>query len=116
VHSRHQVNNPEIMGEDFNHEPQLNTDLNTMQIFLYKDILSAWDALQKQTTTVSIEGFSMTGSASSSQFSYILREREGSQKRCFCGWAKTVSLSTHTRQFVTLDLFSIEQFYRMCSL
>jgi hypothetical protein len=55
VHSRHQVNNPESMGEDFKHEPQLTTDLNTMQMFLYKDILPAWDAQQKQTTTVSIE-------------------------------------------------------------
>jgi hypothetical protein len=45
------------------------------------------------------------------------RKREGSQKRCFSGWAKPVSLSPHARQFVALDLFSTENtFYRMCSL
>lgn len=56
VHGRHQVNNPEEMGDDIKLEEQLSTDMNTLQIFLYKDVLPAWDAVQKQTTTVSIEG------------------------------------------------------------
>ena len=55
VHGRHQVNNPEAMGDDIRFEEQLSTDLNTLQIFLYKDVLPAWDAVQKQMTTVSIE-------------------------------------------------------------
>jgi hypothetical protein len=56
VHGRHQVNKPEEMGNDIKFEEQLSTDLNTLQIFLYKDVLPVWDAVQKQTTTVSIEG------------------------------------------------------------
>jgi hypothetical protein len=54
VHSRHQVNNPDLIGMDIKHEDQLSTNLNTLQIFLYKDVLPAWDAVQKQTTTVSM--------------------------------------------------------------
>jgi len=56
VHDRHQVNLPEQMGDNIKFEEQLSTDLSTMRIFLYKDVLPAWDAVHEQTTTVSIEG------------------------------------------------------------
>ena len=41
-------------GGNIKFEEQLATDLSTMQIFLYKDVLPAWDAHQEKTADIFI--------------------------------------------------------------
>ena len=55
VHDRHQTNNPEMTAMEIKEEEQIATDPNPLKIFLYKDVLPAWDENTKQSTTVSIE-------------------------------------------------------------
>jgi hypothetical protein len=56
VHARHQVNDPGQMGDEIKEDEHVSTDTSTLRMFLYKDVLPAWDAEQRQLTTVSIEG------------------------------------------------------------
>lgn len=55
VHDRHQVNCPEMTGAEIKQEEQVATDPNPLKIYLFKDVLPAWDEAVKQPTTVSIE-------------------------------------------------------------
>jgi len=56
VHARCQVNDPAQMGDSIKEDEHSSTDTSTLRLFLYKDVLPAWDSEQKQLTTVSIEG------------------------------------------------------------
>lgn len=56
VHARKQVNDPCQMGEAIKEDEHISTETSTLRLFLYKDVLPAWDSQQKQLTTVSIEG------------------------------------------------------------
>ena len=132
VHGRHQVNNPEQMGLEIKHEDQLSTDLNTLQIFLYKDVLPAWDAVQKQTTTVSIEGIYLMATspandplvflrsiaennpAASTLLSESFKHMKSVLGQETCTWDQLFSTDRAGAADVTPESRMVEGFFRFC--
>ena len=131
VHTRCQVNNAQQMLEDVDEQETEFADTSTLRLFLYKDVLPAWDSTQKQLTTVSIEGIYIIATSPDNDPLLFLRsvyENNAAAATLLADWfgqmRNVLGLKTCTNDFfatdckaaeVTPESRMIEGFFRFCS-